>query len=83
MIKLRNTTGQGSGRHQNQMNLGGFKRWFSPQGQDTAFILSCIGLLALDQSMCKVFMLFIMFIALRYFVADFVADFVVAPEMMR
>jgi hypothetical protein len=55
----------------------------SPQGQDTAFLLSCIGLLALDQSMCKVFMLFIMFIALRYFVADFVADFVVAPEMMR
>jgi hypothetical protein len=50
MIKLRNTTGQGSGRHQNHMNLGGFERRFSPRGQDTTFVLSCIGFSCLDQS---------------------------------
>jgi hypothetical protein len=32
---------------------------------------------------CKVFMFFVMFIALLISVDDFVGDFVVAPERMR
>jgi hypothetical protein len=36
-----------------------------------------------DVGYCKVFMFFIMFIALLIFVDDFVGDFVVAPERMR
>jgi hypothetical protein len=27
-----------------KVTLGGLKRWFSPRGQDLAFLMSCIGL---------------------------------------
>jgi hypothetical protein len=37
-------TGSNKSKIGGKVTLGGLKRWFSPRGQDLAFLMSCIGL---------------------------------------